>query len=93
MRDIVFPALKLGFRVRACLGATIECPFEGPVPPERVADIAQEMVEMGCYEVSLADTTGRGDPATVRRLIETVAARIGVDKIAGHVNSFVARSR
>lgn len=63
----------------------VECPFEGPVPADRVADIAQEMAEMGCYEISLGDTTGRGDPATIRRLIEEVSKRIGVEKIAGHV--------
>jgi hypothetical protein len=85
-REIVKAALSYGFRVRANLHMVVECPFEGPVPPERVADIAQELVEMGVYEVSLGDTTGRGDPATIRRLIEAVAPRIGVERIAGHVS-------
>ncbi|CDZ96486.1 Hydroxymethylglutaryl-CoA lyase [Phaffia rhodozyma] len=84
LREVISLAISYGFRVRAHLAVAIECPFEGPVPASRVADLAQEMVEMGCYEVALADTTGRGDPVTVRNLIETVAARIGVDRISGH---------
>lgn len=85
-RKIVKEAVKLGFRVRAHLHCAIECPFEGPVPTLRVADIAQEMVEMGCYEVALGDTTGRGDPRTVRELIEAVGVRVGVEKISGQVS-------
>ncbi|KAL7414422.1 hypothetical protein BDY24DRAFT_385158 [Mrakia frigida] len=75
-------ALEMGFRVRANLAVCIECPYEGVVPPERVADIAEEMVRMGCFEVSLDDTTGRGDPGTVGSLVREVGDRIGIEKVA-----------
>ena len=81
-------ALEMGFQVRANLAVTIECPYEGTVPPERVADIADEMVKMGCYEVCLDDTTGRGDPGTVGRLVREVGGRIGIEKVACRVSRF-----
>ena len=39
---------------------------------------------MGCYEVSLGDTIGAGTPATVLRMLEAVAKRVPVEKLAGH---------
>lgn len=86
-------ALKMGFRVRANLAVTIECPYEGVVPPSRVADIAEELIKMGVFEVSLEDTTGRGDPGTVGRLIREVAGRIGIEKVAGNVSRASLRGR
>lgn len=80
-------ARDMGFLVRANLQVTIECPYEGAVPPSRVADIAEEMVRMGCFEVSLADNTGRGDPGTVGRLIREVGDRIGIERVACNVSA------
>lgn len=85
LRPLVSEARKLGFRVRGHLHCAIECPFEGPIPSMRVADLAQELEEMGCYEIALGDTTGRGDPRSVRALVEDVAVRIGVERISGQV--------
>ena len=79
-------ARDMGFLVRANLQVTIECPYEGAVPPSRVADIAEEMVRMGCFEVSLVDNTGRGDPGTVGRLIREVGDRIGIERVACNVS-------
>lgn len=43
----------------------VECPYEGPIAPTAVADLAVKMKEMGCYEISLGDTIGAGTPGTV----------------------------
>ena len=39
---------------------------------------------MGCYEISLGDTIGIGTPGKARRLIEAVAARCRVRRLAVH---------
>lgn len=45
----------------------------------------QELLSMGCYEVSLGDTLGRGTPSQVRELIELLYAHnVPLDRIAGH---------
>lgn len=77
-------ALDAGVRVRGYLSCVIGCPYEGAVERRKVADMAARLIDMGCYEVSLGDTTGIGTPAQVAALIDTVAARVPVTQLAGH---------
>jgi hydroxymethylglutaryl-CoA lyase len=39
---------------------------------------------MGCYEISLGDTIGVGTPGKIKAMIEAVAKRVPVDRLAGH---------
>lgn len=39
---------------------------------------------MGCYEISLGDTIGVGNPATIRRMIEACARVVPIARLAGH---------
>lgn len=71
-------------RVRAYVSCVFECPYSGKVDPQKVALIAKEMVEMGCYEVSLGDTIGKGTPGQMRSLIEALKGNVSVDRIAVH---------
>jgi hydroxymethylglutaryl-CoA lyase len=54
------------------------------VAPLAVADVAQALLEMGCYEISLGDTIGAGTPERTRSMIEAVARRVPLKKLAGH---------
>jgi (R)-citramalyl-CoA lyase len=56
------------------LGAAFGCPFDGPVPPERVLGIARDLAELGADEVILADTTGMGAPTGVAALCRAALA-------------------
>jgi hydroxymethylglutaryl-CoA lyase len=49
-----------------------------------VAGVAATLFEMGCYEVSLGDTIGVGTPGKTRRMLDVVARRVPVEKLAGH---------
>ena len=71
-------------RVRGYVSCVLGCPYDGTIAPEQVASVAAELFAMGCYEVSLGDTIGTGTPGATRRLIDTVAARIPREKLAGH---------
>jgi hydroxymethylglutaryl-CoA lyase len=70
--------------VRGYVSCVVGCPYEGAVAPEQVASVAQTLFDMGCYEVSLGDTIGVGNPASVQRMIEACAKRIPIAKLAGH---------
>lgn len=39
--------------------------MEGEIPPSRVAYVAKELYDMGCFEISLGDTIGVGTPGNV----------------------------
>ena len=75
----------MGAHVRiAPFGASASGPGTGEVAPAAVADVAWALFEMGCYEVSLGDTIGTGTPEKTKALIEAVARRVPIKKLAGH---------
>ena len=73
-----------GVRVRGYISCVLGCPYEGAVAPQRVADIAAELVAMGCYEVSLGDTIGVGTAGETRRLFEAASRQVPRQQLAGH---------
>jgi len=81
---VVSAASALEIPVRGYVSCVVGCPYEGAIAPEQVASVAQTLFDMGCYEVSLGDTIGVGNPASVQRMIEACAKRIPIAKLAGH---------
>jgi hydroxymethylglutaryl-CoA lyase len=77
-------AEKAGVKVRGYVSCVLGCPYEGEVAPERVAEVAGALYDMGCYEVSLGDTIGTGTPAKTKALIEACARRVPIERLAGH---------
>jgi hydroxymethylglutaryl-CoA lyase len=77
-------ARAAGLRVRGYLSCTLGCPFEGEVPPARVAELAAALDAMGCYELSLADTIGVATPRKTQAMIEACAKRVPIERLAGH---------
>lgn len=73
-----------GYRVRGYVSVVISCPYSGAVKPESVREVAKELVEMGCYEISLGDTVGMGTPHQVSAMLESVQKDVPVGRLAGH---------
>ncbi len=71
-------------RVRGYVSCVLGCPYEGAVPAARVAEVAAQLFESGCYEVSLGDTIGVGTPLRTQEMIKAVAERVPVEHLAGH---------
>ncbi|MDH3693251.1 MAG: hydroxymethylglutaryl-CoA lyase [Gammaproteobacteria bacterium] len=70
--------------VRGYVSCVMGCPYEGEIAATKVAQVAKQIFDLGCYEISLGDTVGVGTPRHAGELIETVAAEIPRDKIAVH---------
>ena len=83
-RPVVEAADKSGIRVRGYISCVVACPYEGEVPPAKVAEVAGALYDMGCYEVSLGDTIGAATPGKTQRMIEACLKRVPTDKLAGH---------
>jgi len=79
-------ALEAGVRVRGYLSTAFGCPFEGAVAPERVAEVARHLADMGVYEVAVSDTIGIAHPGQVEPVVTAVAARIGLEHVALHLH-------
>ena len=65
------------------LSTAFGCTMEGPQPEERVVDLAVRLMQAGCDEVGLSDTTGYANPAQVKSLVNAVKAAVGKDKLNG----------
>lgn len=83
-RPVTEAAQAAGVKVRGYVSCVVACPYEGAVSPDKVAEVAETLLEMGCYEVSLGDTIGVGTPASVQRMLEAVTRRVPVERLAGH---------
>jgi hydroxymethylglutaryl-CoA lyase len=83
-RPIVSEAKKYDIKVRGYVSCVLGCPYEGEVAPHKVADVAQALYEMGCYEISLGDTIGTGTPRKTKEMIDACAERVPMEKLAGH---------
>ncbi|WP_122522987.1 hydroxymethylglutaryl-CoA lyase [Pannonibacter phragmitetus] len=83
-RPLVDKALEDGIPVRGYISCVTDCPYDGPTPPENVADVAAKLLAMGCYEISLGDTIGAGTPDTIGRMLDAVLAQVPAQKLAGH---------
>jgi hydroxymethylglutaryl-CoA lyase len=73
-----------GIKARGYVSCVLGCPFEGEVKPQAVADVAEILFDLGCYEISLGDTIGVGTPVKARQLIRAVAASVPVQNLALH---------
>ena len=83
-RPVVQRARDADLRIRGYLSCVLGCPYEGSIPPSRVAYLAETLIGMGCYEVSLGDTIGVGTPLAARALVADVGSAVGFGRTAVH---------
>lgn len=70
--------------VRGYVSCVVGCPYEGDIAPTAVREAAEQMMALGCYEVSLGDTIGVGTPDTIRTMLEVVLESLSSNQLAGH---------
>jgi len=83
-RAVCDKARAAGLGVRAYVSTAFGCPFEGAVDPAAVARVSAALIDMGAYEVAISDTIGVAHPGQVPIVIDAVAARVALDRIALH---------
>jgi hydroxymethylglutaryl-CoA lyase len=84
LAKVIAEAKKHSLRVRGYLSCVLGCPYEGAMAPEKVAILAEQLFNLGCYEISLGDTIGVGTPQKAIDLLEKVALRIPRENLAVH---------
>ncbi len=65
------------------LSTAFGCTLEGPVSERQVVALAAQLMELGCDEVGLSDTTGYANPAQIKRLVKAVRAEVGDEHLTG----------
>ncbi len=77
-------ARAAGVPVRGYISCVSDCPYDGPVDPGQVAQVARQLFDMGCYEISLGDTIGRATPDRIDAMLTAVSGEVPVAQLAGH---------
>ena len=83
---VIGPAVEAGLKVRGYVSTVWGCPYEGDVDPAAALTIARELIDRGCYQVSLGDTIGVGTPLQTRRILELFLAELSAEKLALHLH-------
>lgn len=63
--EVIKSAKQHNMNIRGYISCVTDCPYEGETNPEKVNEIANKLIDMGCYEISLGDTIGKGTPGNI----------------------------
>ena len=63
------------------LSRAFGCTLEGKVSEKAVLSLGVKMMELGCNEVGLSDTTGYANPAQIKRLIRLLKKEVGNENL------------
>lgn len=84
--ELVPLAQRANIRVRAYVSTVFGCPYEGAIDIGRSLEVTEELLAMGCYQVSLGDTIGVADPLQVERVCELFSRRFELQQLALHLH-------
>ena len=86
-KSVAMAAHEVNIPLRGYVSCVTDCPYDGATPPKQVADVASALLDMGCYEISLGDTIGKGNPQTISTMLDAVLESIPAHKLAGHYHN------
>ena len=85
-KPVIQKAQSHNIAVRGYVSCVLGCPYEGAVSPAQVSEVTQQLLSLGCYEVSLGDTIGVGTPASTAALLSELLASVSASNLAVHMH-------
>ena len=85
--DVMAAAKASNIKVRGYVSCMVDCPYEGAIDPQRVANVSKRLLDMGCYEVSLGETIGTATPDRVKKVWDVCLAEMDSHVLAGHFHN------
>ncbi|MCG7629493.1 hydroxymethylglutaryl-CoA lyase [Epibacterium sp. MM17-32] len=89
---ILEAARHIDLPVRGYVSCVTDCPYDGSVAPDKVAEVADRLFSMGCYEISLGDTIGKATPDKIAKMLIAVKDAVPVTRLAGHYHDTAGRA-
>lgn len=90
------PVLKIASEknipVRGYISCVTHCPYDGEIDARNVTKLAEKLLKMGCYEISLGDTIGHAKPDNIRRLLWEITNHIEISNFALHLHDTHGRA-
>ena len=81
---VVAQAQQQNVKIRGYVSCVMGCPYEGRIAVNTVVNVVRQLIDLGCYEVSLGDTIGIGSPRMTERLIQSLTNDIAINQLAVH---------
>jgi hydroxymethylglutaryl-CoA lyase len=85
-RPVAEAAKADGIPLRAYVSTVLGCPYEGTVLPGKVLDTSKRLIDLGVSEISLGDTVGSGNPASLEALLDTLLPEMPATTLALHLH-------
>jgi hydroxymethylglutaryl-CoA lyase len=70
--EMVKVAQSAKLTIRGGLQCAFGCRYEGKIDEQKVIDLAKRHLDFGIDEIALADSTGMGNPAAIKRVMREV---------------------
>lgn len=86
-KPLVEAARAHNVTIRGYVSCVVGCPYSGNVAPDAVAFVAHQLLELGCYEISLGDTIGTGTPLSIKAMLSAVKRHVPSHALAIHVHN------
>jgi len=90
------PVLKIASEkkvpVRGYISCVTHCPYDGEIDARNVTKLAEKLLKMGCYEISLGDTIGQAKPDNIRRLLWEITNHLEISNFALHLHDTYGRA-
>jgi hydroxymethylglutaryl-CoA lyase len=90
--EVVAKAKSQGLEVRGYVSCIAGCPYEGEVPLTQVVRVVEELVGIGCTEISLGDTIGTGTPRQIATVVRACAEVAGMENLAIHAHDTMGQA-
>ena len=85
IEDIMEIAKQNKIKVRGYISTIAVCPYEGNIKPEKVSELTKFLNDIGCYEISLGDTTGQAGYKQMTSILNNISkTNVPLKKLAGH---------
>ena len=94
--DRFLPVMKLAkdnnIKVRGYISCITHCPYDGEIDASMVHKVAERLLEIGCYEISLGDTIGKAKAHDITALLSVLATSINEKHLALHLHDTYGRA-
>ena len=83
--NIMDIAKEYNMSVRGYISTIAMCPYEGNIDPNKISYLTQFLSDIGCYEISLGDTTGQATQDKMMNILDSIKKTdVPFSKLAGH---------
>jgi len=83
-RPVMKIAKENNIKVRGYVSCVLGCPYDGYIEPKQVAKVSKILYDLGCYEISLGDTIGVGNPLSTVKMLQEVINVVPINSLAVH---------